>query len=467
MPPLGPRHMEFNGLSAENNYEKYLDQLENLGSEYVVIIAIKEYAGKYCLGERLGAPVPLEKKVHHNLVIIREGRKIITMERGSKDLNVFYNPSPSTLISISCSGKKSGNYVYVVINGYNWAINKNGVNFVVFNKTLNIIEDAVWFETNSQSRKCLRLPPTDPFFVMENKLKSSMKKIQLDNEKTNIILSALINSVFGQGTLGNKNLFKSIPPSNGNKRMVQLAELTILSKIASVCENNNIEYWINFGTLIGAVRHGGFVPWDDDVDISMMKDEFDKFYKIIKESDELCIFVLGLSSGKAVYRVLLKDNIGPFVDVYTCEYSTNNVDIAKDLQIASGNQFISIYRNNGYRKGYSEYDDSLKEKIDRSVEESRNDGYSPVDSEDVKTIVYCPNQHETYIVAPKEYIFPLKKGQFENITVYYPNMEEKLLEWMYGDIYTLPDDLLDHRHLSEDAQLEVCKRIIDESNKSR
>lgn len=66
-------------------------------------------------------------------------------------------------------------------------------------------------------------------------------------------------------------------------RRVQLAELEILVDVKKVCDENGIGYFLSGGTLIGAMRHGGFIPWDDDVDIGMLRPEFEKFKEIAQE----------------------------------------------------------------------------------------------------------------------------------------------------------------------------------------
>ena len=60
-------------------------------------------------------------------------------------------------------------------------------------------------------------------------------------------------------------------------REVQLASLEILRKIDAVCSQEGIRYWAMYGTLIGAVRHHGFIPWDDDLDIAMPRPDYEKF----------------------------------------------------------------------------------------------------------------------------------------------------------------------------------------------
>lgn len=65
-------------------------------------------------------------------------------------------------------------------------------------------------------------------------------------------------------------------------REIQLAELSVLKEIHRVCEENNIAYAMSCGTMLGAVRHKGFIPWDDDLDIYMSYKNFKKFAKVFK-----------------------------------------------------------------------------------------------------------------------------------------------------------------------------------------
>lgn len=61
------------------------------------------------------------------------------------------------------------------------------------------------------------------------------------------------------------------------------AMLGILKSIADFCSFNNINYSLAYGTLIGAIRHKGFIPWDDDIDIIMMRDDYERFISLYKD----------------------------------------------------------------------------------------------------------------------------------------------------------------------------------------
>lgn len=64
---------------------------------------------------------------------------------------------------------------------------------------------------------------------------------------------------------------------------VQSIILSIFKEIVRICDENDIIYFIINGTALGAVRHGGFIPWDDDIDIGMTRENYDHFLSIAQE----------------------------------------------------------------------------------------------------------------------------------------------------------------------------------------
>lgn len=69
---------------------------------------------------------------------------------------------------------------------------------------------------------------------------------------------------------------------DGVLRRLQLEQLDVLKKIDELCRANGIEYFLDSGTALGAVRHRGFIPWDDDIDIGMKRDDYERFIEAAK-----------------------------------------------------------------------------------------------------------------------------------------------------------------------------------------
>ena len=63
-------------------------------------------------------------------------------------------------------------------------------------------------------------------------------------------------------------------------RRWQLKILDILVYFKDFCEKHNLTFYLSYGTMLGAVRHNGFIPWDDDIDVSMPREDYDKLYDL-------------------------------------------------------------------------------------------------------------------------------------------------------------------------------------------
>ena len=91
-----------------------------------------------------------------------------------------------------------------------------------------------------------------------------------------------------------------------SKDEMQKIELNILKHVIKFCEENNITYFLYGGTLIGAIRHKGFIPWDDDIDIAMPREDYDRFLKTFKNTERYILTHIDIE----------KDYYLPFAKVY-------------------------------------------------------------------------------------------------------------------------------------------------------
>ena len=74
-------------------------------------------------------------------------------------------------------------------------------------------------------------------------------------------------------------------------RKIQMIQLEMLQEVDRICKKCNIHYNIIAGTLLGAIRHGGYIPWDDDADVAMLRFEYEKFRKACKKELDTSRFV--------------------------------------------------------------------------------------------------------------------------------------------------------------------------------
>lgn len=143
----------------------------------------------------------------------------------------------------------------------------------------------------------------------------------------------------------------------------QQASLKVLIKFDEICKEQGFRYFLIYGTLIGAIRHNGFIPWDDDIDVMMPREDFDKFVKYALDHEkDLYPFRLHTRGNTKnyyygiprfsdlTYRYISIDDwdadfdIGVFIDVYPWDNYGNSREDAENIwKDVSG-------KNNGYKR---------------------------------------------------------------------------------------------------------------------
>lgn len=257
-------------------------------------------------------------------------------------------------------------------------------------------------------------------------------------------------------------------------RKVQLVQLEIAKEIKRVCEENDIRYFLADGSFLGAVRHGGFIPWDDDMDIGMLRCDYEKFCRIAPEKlkPEYCLQTwyteknYGLPFGKVLKRNTvylenkksrrLQEN-GFYVDIFPYDYVPEDPEQQKQLAA----QLLSIYRVKLMKCGYQPWmeNDSIiwKKRLGylyyqlRSLFVSQSNLARDYDTLAVATAnsqVVCEQsalQHPDYYDCTC--VEELTDYNFEGETFKGPKDYHKYLSALYGDYMQLPpEDQRENRH---------------------
>lgn len=88
-------------------------------------------------------------------------------------------------------------------------------------------------------------------------------------------------------------------------REEQLIELNIMKEFAAFCDKNELKYFLDSGTLIGAIRHQGFIPWDDDIDVCFLRKDYDRFVELMgKQNNRLNDYIVLELENDSLYPYL-------------------------------------------------------------------------------------------------------------------------------------------------------------------
>lgn len=228
----------------------------------------------------------------------------------------------------------------------------------------------------------------------------------------------------------------TLPPAEGQIRDIQLANLALLKELDYVCKNAGLKYWIDFGTLLGAVRHKGFIPWDDDVDTGMLREDHSKiieaFEKYSRNPDIFAGWVRD-KNDNFIVKVQHKKCPHLFVDIFPYDY------------------YGAILSLGEQRKKTIEVKELRKKMQTQLKSMDVNDALCFIDKKR-KDILQCTqfientdliwgidfNHHWKNWFASYDTIFPLKEIEFEGIKFFCINKLDDFLNEVYGNYMAYP-----------------------------
>jgi lipopolysaccharide cholinephosphotransferase len=251
--------------------------------------------------------------------------------------------------------------------------------------------------------------------------------------------------------------------SKSELKEIQNIELGALIEFDRVCRKHKINYCLTGGTLLGAIRHHGFIPWDDDVDIAVMRSDYDRLSRICKKEMDPKYFYQDHRTDKNWYRLYAKIRVnntvfkelahnnqsihhGVFIDIFP-------IDVIPDEKQKATKQYLlyqlfckgisAKYINNECRSGkkrlfaemakliYLPFSLSFlfrkAEMIARKYNQSNN-----------RMVINFSGAYGNKEVFPKEFFLNTMDYKFENHVFRIPKSYDVMLKQLYGNYMELP-----------------------------
>ena len=151
------------------------------------------------------------------------------------------------------------------------------------------------------------------------------QKVQILQQQLSNYSLALLGGGGSESTFETRcKLFHNLPEATGQMRRSQQVTAKLMVALDKILSNNDLEYWFGYGSLLGAYVRGGYIPWDDDIDICMHRDDFNKLLHLLEKDSKYRVttvydsYVLCLQ-----YRFCLRDeNVPSFIDIGVWDYAT-------------------------------------------------------------------------------------------------------------------------------------------------
>ncbi len=241
-------------------------------------------------------------------------------------------------------------------------------------------------------------------------------------------------------------------------REIQIEEIKMARAVHEFCEENHIVYYLAYGSLLGAVRHKGFIPWDDDMDLCMPRQDYDKFCRSFKHDD----FIIKYCENETLHAPFAKvcnprikvdcgrlgdsDNSQLWVDIFPLDgVPDNESEKRKYFRKNAWMLETLMYRRSPYAKNPNIFKNFLKRivyifykmqpakydiKLSKKMEKLARS--QPLDSSDFFAVSW----------EPREYPIELNNNRilypFENESFYSWADADQILRITYGDYMKLP-----------------------------
>ena len=246
-----------------------------------------------------------------------------------------------------------------------------------------------------------------------------------------------------------------------DRKKIWIIELDLLSKFDKICKKHNLTYFLAYGTLLGAVRHKGFIPWDDDVDVIMFRDDYEKLATLSKEfespyflqvptkdEDYYLSWIKVRNSNTTAFSTrsgYRKFNQGIFLDIFVLdnfvyEKAQENYEIVRNLLMEIGTS-MKLNKPDVEGKDITRIEEYLKRKVNPIKNYQKvNKMAQQFNDIDTKYVFQSTNtvyDLEKYVYLREDFLKTIDL-KIEGLSFMAPVGYERILKTIYGNYMELP-----------------------------
>lgn len=254
-----------------------------------------------------------------------------------------------------------------------------------------------------------------------------------------------------------------VPPAQGLLRDIQLANLALLKELTYVCEKNNFKYILDAGTLLGAVRHSRFIPWDDDIDILMFREDYEKIVSAFKNTTRNSDIYAEYHRDKdtnSQYFIKIKHKKCPFLGVDIFPLDSYGKHLSLKEQLIATNKICKILKHLKKEINPNISNKETKTILTKTMKENILLSSANENGDFVYGIDFAHKLKNWFL--DRDIVLPLRKIQFENSEYTTVNKPEKFLKNIYGDYMKYPKKMkilhYSYKNLTSE-QLETIKKL--------
>lgn len=234
-------------------------------------------------------------------------------------------------------------------------------------------------------------------------------------------------------------------PATGILRTLQLADTEMLKIVDLLCRKNHLTYWLDWGSLLGAIRHKGFIPWDDDLDISLPQEDYRKLYYV------------------------LQDFCNAHPGFYCADETTADHGYLY-LNYKANGMHLDIYPIDDFNPSENCPEEVFQKELTACWGSDRHylQPNTRAEAADMPKVYYY-SKHVWFRIVHflQQDIFPVRETEFEGLSFFVPQNSHKYLSTIYGDYMAFPrNSVLKHKMLlacaskTENEQLSADYKAI-------